>query len=165
GPPHRARAAAARPYCAAGADCAMVTWWVIRAEISGRACRMPLRGVTVLVVEDDADSRETTHRILEQLGGRVVTAENGERGLEAILSHVPDLVLVDLIMPVMDGYEFVRRLRSDPRYRRVRLVALTGLREEPSVLKSWSLGFDGHLTKPVSMEGLDLLLSRFTGRH
>jgi len=126
---------------------------------------MPLRGVIVLVVEDDADSRETTQRMLEQLGAQVVTAENGEQGLAAILSHVPDLVLVDLIMPVMDGYEFARRLRNDPKYRRVRLVALTGLREEPSVLKTWSLGFDGHLTKPVSMEGLDLLLSRFTGRH
>jgi len=126
---------------------------------------MPLRGVTVLVVEDNAESRETTQRMLEQLGAQVVTAENGEQGLAAILSHVPDLVLVDLIMPVMDGYEFARRLRNDPKYRRVRLVALTGLREEPSVLKTWSLGFDGHLTKPVSMEGLDLLLSRFTGRH
>ena len=126
---------------------------------------MPLRGVIVLVVEDDADSRETTQRMLEQLGAQVVTAENGEQGLAAILSHVPDLVLVDLIMPVMDGYEFARRLRNDPKYRRVRLVALTGLREEPSVLKTWSLGFDGHLTKPISMEGLDLLLSRFTGRH
>src|SRR5262245_18089256 len=126
---------------------------------------MPLRGMTVLVVEDEADSRETTQRMLEQLGAQVVTAGNGEQGLAAILSHVPDLVLVDLIMPVMDGYDFARRLRNDPKYRRVRLVALTGLREEPSVLKSWSLGFDGHLTKPVSMEGLDLLLSGFTGRH
>ena len=126
---------------------------------------MPLRGVTVLVVEDHGDSRETTQRMLEQLGGQVVTAANGEQGLAAILSHVPDLVLVDLIMPVMDGYEFARRLRNDPKYPRVRLVALTGLREEPSVLKTWSLGFDSHLTKPVSMEGLDLLLSRFTDRH
>jgi CheY-like chemotaxis protein len=126
---------------------------------------MPLRGVTVLVVEDHADSRETTQRLLEQLGARVVTAENGEQGLQVILSGVPDLVLVDLIMPVMDGYEFARRLRSDPKYRGVRLVALTGLREEPSVLKTWSLGFDGHLTKPVTEEGLDLLLSRFSGRH
>jgi CheY-like chemotaxis protein len=126
---------------------------------------MPLRGVTVLVVEDHADSRETTQRLLEHLGARVVTAENGEQGLQVIRSDVPDLVLVDLIMPVMDGYEFARRLRSDPKYRRVRLVALTGLREEPSVLKTWSLGFDGHLTKPVTEEGLDLLLSRFGGRH
>jgi CheY-like chemotaxis protein len=126
---------------------------------------MPLRGVTVLVIEDHPDSRETTQRMLEELGARVVTAENGEQGLQAMLSHAPDLVLVDLIMPVMDGYEFARRLRSDPKYRPVRLVALTGLREEPSVLKTWSLGFDGHLTKPVTEEDLDLFLSRFTGPH
>jgi CheY-like chemotaxis protein len=125
---------------------------------------MPLRGVTVLVVEDNPDHRETTQRLLEHLGARVVTAENGDDGLGAVLVHQPDLVLVDLVMPGMDGYEFARRLRSDPKYWRLRLVALTGLGDETSVLKSWSLGFDGHLVKPVTEEGLDLL-SRFTVRH
>ena len=125
---------------------------------------MPLRGVTVLVVEDDPDSRETTELLLQHLGARVVTVENGDRGLAAVLLHQPDLVLVDLVMPEMDGFEFARRIRSDPKYRGVRLVALTGLRDEASVLKTWSLGFDGHLTKPVTEEGLDLL-SRFTVRH
>jgi len=67
-------------------------------------------------------------------------------------------------MPEMDGFEFARRIRRDPKYRRVRLVALTGLRDEASVLKTWSIGFDGHLMKPVTVEGLDLL-SRFTERH
>jgi CheY-like chemotaxis protein len=125
---------------------------------------MPLRGVTVLVVEDDPDSRETTGLLLQHLGARVVTVENGDRGLAAVLLHQPDLVLVDLVMPEMDGFEFARRIRSDPKYRGVRLVALTGLRDEASVLKTWSLGFDGHLTKPVTEEGLDLL-SRLTVRH
>src|SRR5262245_12758640 len=125
---------------------------------------MPLRGVTVLVVEDDPDSRETTGLLLQHLGARVVTVENGDRGLAAVLLHQPDLVLVDLVMPEMDGFEFARRIRSDPKYRRVRLVALTGLRDEATVLKTWSVGFDGHLTKPVTEQGLDLL-ARFTYRH
>jgi len=125
---------------------------------------MPLRDVTVLVVEDDPDSRETTGLLLQHLGARVVTVENGDRGLVAVLLHQPDLVLVDLLMPEMDGFEFARRIRRDPKYRRVRLVALTGLRDEASVLKTWSIGFDGHLMKPVTVEGLDLL-SRFTERH
>ena len=125
---------------------------------------MPLRGVTVLVVEDDPDSREVTGLLLQHLGASVVTVESGDRGLAAVLLHQPDLVLVDLVMPEMDGFEFARRIRSDPRYRRVRLVALTGLRDEATVLKTWSVGFDGHLTKPVTEEGLDLL-SRFTDRH
>jgi CheY-like chemotaxis protein len=118
---------------------------------------MPLRGVTVLVVEDNLDHRETTKVLLEHLGARVVTAENGDDGLDAVLAHHPDLVLVDLVMPGMDGYEFARRLRSSPKYRRVRMVALTALGDEPSVLKSWSLGFDGHLVKPMTVEGLDRL--------
>ena len=125
---------------------------------------MPLRDVTVLVVEDDPDSRETTGLLLQHLGARVVTVENGDRGLAAVVLHQPDLVLVDLLMPEMDGVEFARRSRRDPKYRRVRLVALTGLRDEASVLKTWSIGFDGHLMKPVTVEGLDLL-SRFTERH
>jgi len=125
---------------------------------------MPLRDVTVLVVEDDPDSRETTGLLLQHLGARVVTVENGDRGLAAVVLHQPDLVLVDLLMPEMDGFEFARRIRRDPKYRRVRLVALTGLRDEASVLKTWSIGFDGHLMKPVTVEGLDLL-SRFTERH
>jgi len=125
---------------------------------------MPLRDVTVLVVEDDPDSRETTGLLLQHLGARVVTVENGDRGLAAVVLHQPDLVLVDLLMPEMDGFEFARRIRRDPKYRRVRLVALTGLRDEASVLKTWSIGFDGHLMKPVTVEGLDLL-ARFTERH
>ena len=125
---------------------------------------MPLRDVTVLVVEDDPDSRETTGLLLQHLGARVVTVENGDRELAAVVLHQPDLVLVDLLMPEMDGFEFARRIRRDPKYRRVRLVALTGLRDEASVLKTWSIGFDGHLMKPVTVEGLDLL-SRFTERH
>jgi len=125
---------------------------------------MPLRDVTVLVVEDDPDSRETTGLLLQHLGARVVTVENGDRGLAAVVLHQPDLVLVDLLMPEMDGFEFARRIRRDPKYRRVRLVALTGLRDEASVLKTWSIGFDGHLMKPVTVEGLDLL-SRFTARQ
>ena len=125
---------------------------------------MPLRDVTVLVVEDDPDSRETTGLLLQHLGARVVTVENGDRGLAAVVLHQPDLVLVDLLMLEMDGFEFARRIRRDPKYRRVRLVALTGLRDEASVLKTWSIGFDGHLMKPVTVEGLDLL-SRFTERH
>jgi len=125
---------------------------------------MPLRDVTVLVVEDDPDSREITGLLLQHLGARVVTVENGDRGLAAVVLHQPDLVLVDLLMPEMDGFEFARRIRRDPKYRRVRLVALTGLRDEASVLKTWSIGFDGHLMKPVTVEGLDLL-SRFTERH
>ena len=74
---------------------------------------MPLRGVTVLVVEDDPDSREVTGLLLQHLGASVVTVESGDRGLAAVLLHQPDLVLVDLVMPGMDGFEFARRIRSD----------------------------------------------------
>ena len=114
---------------------------------------MPLQGATVLVVEDDPDSRETTGLLLQHLGASVVTVENGDRGLAAVLLHQPDLALVDLVMPEMDGFEFARRIRSDPKYRGSPAECLPDSEDEASVLKTWSVGFDGHLTKPVTEEG------------
>jgi CheY-like chemotaxis protein len=73
------------------------------------------------------------------------------------------LALVDLKMPVMDGYEFARRLKDTPDYRAVRLVALTGATDARAYLRTWALGFDGHLEKPVTLEKMDNLARFFSG--
>ena len=72
---------------------------------------MSLEGVSVLVVEDHADHRELARALLTHLGARVDVAEDGEQGLEKIRKQCPALVLCDLVMPYMDGYEVVRRVR------------------------------------------------------
>jgi CheY-like chemotaxis protein len=119
---------------------------------------MSLVGVAVLLVEDDPDSREMTRLMLEALGARVVTAEHGQAGLDALRIHAPDVALVDLMMPVMDGFVFAERVRHDPNYRSVRLVALTALTDEASFGQTRRIGFDGHLVKPITSSALDSLL-------
>ena len=80
--------------------------------------------------------------------------------LDQLRRRMPDLILCDLRMPGMDGLEFARRVRAQSRYRRARLIALTALDPWESALKTWSVGFDAHLTKPVTVETL-AALNRF----
>jgi CheY-like chemotaxis protein len=120
---------------------------------------LPLHGVTILLVEDDRDSREITESILTTLGATVVAVENGADALEKLATPpMPDLILCDLMMPIMSGYIFARRLRADPRYRRVPLVALTAIRDERAQLRTMMDGFDAHLEKPVTWELMDSLV-------
>jgi CheY-like chemotaxis protein len=106
---------------------------------------MPLRGVSVLIVEDHADHRELARALLAHLGARVDVAEDGQQGLEKIRKNRPNLVLCDLVMPEMDGYEVARRVRLIAGCAHAHLVALTALRDDPAYVRSWSAGFDAHL--------------------
>jgi two-component system CheB/CheR fusion protein len=125
---------------------------------------LPLGRYTILVVEDDAETREVVRRLLELCGARVVVAADGLDGLDRLESVRPHAVLCDLGMPIMDGLEFARRVRRDPRYRRTLLVALTGRKEQADFLRTWDAGFDAHLAKPVTMEMLESIAKRLSGR-
>jgi two-component system CheB/CheR fusion protein len=122
---------------------------------------MPLQGVSVLVVEDHADNRHLAHALLSHLGARVTVAEDGEQGVEKIRQECPDLVLCDLLMPHMDGYELARQVRRRPQYAHACLVALTALRDDAAYVRSWSAGFDAHLEKPITLEKLNEIAERF----
>jgi len=121
---------------------------------------MPLRDVLVLLVEDNPDHRELGRVLLTHSAARVAVAEDGERGLEQMRQERPDLVLCDLKMPHMDGYEFARRVRRIPNWARVRLVALTSFHDDTAYLRTWSEGFDAHLEKPITLEKLDAIAER-----
>jgi CheY-like chemotaxis protein len=121
---------------------------------------MPLTGAVVLVLEDNPDHRAVTQVMLERLGAEVLLAANGTEGLDQLRRRTPDLILCDLRMPGMDGLEFARRVRAHPTHRRARLIALTALDPWESALKTWSVGFDAHLIKPVTVETL-AALNRF----
>ena len=123
----------------------------------------PLRGRTILVIDDDEDTREVTRRLLELLGAQVVAAADGFEGLVQLGRLKPDAVLCDLAMPIMDGMEFASRMRQDPRYRRVLLVAMTGRQRHADFLQTWEVGFDAHLVKPVSAEMLSSIAQRLPG--
>ena len=121
----------------------------------------PLRGTTVLLIEDNRDVRDLTVLMLERLGATVRTAENGEEGFARVLESCPDLVLCDLVMPVMDGIEFARKVRRTPECAHARLVALTSRRDDDTYMRAWAAGFDAYLEKPITAEKLDALAGRF----
>jgi CheY-like chemotaxis protein len=119
----------------------------------------------LLVIDDDPDCLEVFRCQLEALGVRVVVASDGVSGLNQLELWRPDAVLCDLAMPGMDGFEFGFRVRGDTRFRRMPLIAVTGLSEQTSLMASWGAGFDGHITKPVLAETLAGILQRFLGHR
>jgi len=125
---------------------------------------LPFTGCTVLVIEDDPDAREVLQRLLMILGARVMAAADGGEGLERLARSHPDIVFCDLSMPIMDGFEFARRMRAEPQYRRVVLVAVTGRDRQSAFLDTWTAGFHAHLAKPITVEALTALARRLSGR-
>jgi CheY-like chemotaxis protein len=113
---------------------------------------------TILVIDDDPGVRDVIQRLLELHGFRVVVAADGREGLAEVAHSRPDAVVCDLTMPVMDGLEFARRLRANPRHRRVLLIALTGRGWETDTVDTWRVGFDRLLEKPVRGEILAQLI-------
>jgi len=95
---------------------------------------------------------------LEKMGQRVATANSAAAALEQVRREQPDLIISDIAMPLMDGYEFARRLRAGPRGADIVLVALTGYGQDSDRQEAKAAGFDYHLVKPVSMEALENLL-------
>jgi CheY-like chemotaxis protein len=106
--------------------------------------------VSVLIVEDIADSRRILRRLLSLDGHDVREAGDGHEGLAALLSQPPDVALVDVGLPGLDGYEVARIARKNPALNRVRLVALTGYGRPEDHEAVMAAGFDDHLVKPVS---------------
>jgi CheY-like chemotaxis protein/anti-sigma regulatory factor (Ser/Thr protein kinase) len=103
----------------------------------------------VLVVDDNVDSAEILAKLLRHSGHDVRTAYTGPTALEAAAAHPPDVVLLDIGLPELNGYEVARRLRQQPRLEGVRLVAMTGYGQESDLQLTREAGFDSHLLKPV----------------
>ena len=113
----------------------------------------------VLVVEDNADSRNMLQTLLKLDGFQVEVAEDGQQGLDAILAQLPDVALIDIGLPELDGYEVARRVRKQLSNSVVRLVALTGYGQAKDREAVFQAGFDEHLVKPVSPQDLARVLS------
>ena len=108
----------------------------------------------ILIVEDSRDSRDMLRYLLEHAGHEVHEAADGPSGVEAILKVRPDIALVDVGLPGLDGYEVARRIRADAAGGKVRLVALTGYGLPEDHRRSQEAGFDAHLVKPVDPASL-----------
>ena len=108
----------------------------------------------VLVVEDDIDIREMLAFSLEKAGYAVVQTEDAELALEKLGTLLPDIMLVDWMLPGMNGPEFVRRIRRDDLTKNIPVIMLTARSEESDVLKGFETGVDDFLTKPFSPKEL-----------
>ena len=123
--------------------------------------RRVLEGTTVLVVDDAADDREAMQALFETLGARVISAGNGQEAMDRLREAGADVVLCDLRMPLVDGFEFIRRLRADPKCHGLPAIAVSGVGSgSSSSLRARELGFDAYLSKPPEFDALGLFVRR-----
>jgi CheY-like chemotaxis protein len=108
----------------------------------------------ILVAEDNLPNRELIREILEACGYDVIEAGDGQQALDRLEENLPDLVLLDIQMPVLDGYAVVRKLRQTPGLANLKVLALTAYAMQGDREKVLEAGFDGYLTKPVDMASL-----------
>lgn len=113
----------------------------------------------VLIVEDNEDARETLRLLLELDGHDVEVAADGQKGLELAQSLVPDVLLLDIGLPGLDGYQVARALASHPERARIQIVALTGYGQESDRKAAFEAGFDLHFVKPIEPDRLRSLLT------
>lgn len=125
-------------------------------EVDGKCAEV----ATIVVVEDQDDNREMLRRLLEMEGYRVFTAENGPKGVAAVEQHRPDIALVDIGLPGLNGFEVARQIREQFGNRQTYLVALTGYGQPQDLQTAFESGFDSHMVKPLDMLKLKQLLSK-----
>jgi DNA-binding response OmpR family regulator len=108
----------------------------------------------ILIVEDSPTQAELLQHLLERRRYRVGAAKDGAHALERIGECIPSLVISDIVMPEMDGYELCRNIKSDARTRRIPVILLTSLTDAEDVLLGLDCGADGYITKPYSESNL-----------
>ena len=108
----------------------------------------------ILIVDDEPNAVVPIQFLMEQQGYRVMIAERGEDALDLIYQYKPDLVLLDIMLPGIDGYEVCEIVRLNPNYRKVKIIFLTAKGREVEIAKGLALGADAYITKPFSNEAL-----------
>src|SRR5215211_7162844 len=108
----------------------------------------------VLLIDDEPDNLEVVAESLEFYGITVETATNGQLGLDRLQTFTPTLILLDLSMPVMDGWQTLRRIKSNPQMRATPIIALSAHAIIGDEERALNAGFDGYMTKPVNVPTL-----------
>lgn len=116
----------------------------------------------VLIVEDDPDQRRLLERMLGGLGWRVVTAPDGEAGIAAAREHHPNAIVLDVMMPRLNGYQTCRRLKAELETRRVPVIMVTAKDQPADEFWAREVGADAYLAKPIDIRSLADLLERLT---
>jgi len=140
-----------------GADAAAA-----RAEAAGTNSAPQPVSRRILVADDNADALESLAVLLKMSGHQVFSAPNGAAALEAAAEHLPEVVLLDIGMPLLDGYEVARRIRTQPWGSSMMLVALTGWGQDADRRRSQEAGFNSHLVKPLDIARLTQVLEELS---
>jgi signal transduction histidine kinase/ActR/RegA family two-component response regulator len=122
------------------------------------------RNLRVLIVEDNRDAAAMLELAVSQLGHVTRVAHDGATAIPAALEFAPDLILLDIGLPVMNGYAVVRALRERPEFTNVHVAAITGWGQDDDRRKARGAGFDSHFTKPLALEALEDLLATIAHR-
>jgi CheY-like chemotaxis protein len=119
----------------------------------------------ILVVDDNADAANSLGRLLSLLGHEVRVVHNGASALSEIDRFGPQAVLLDLGMPIMDGFETAEQIRARPEFQDVALVAITGWGQDRDRQRTDAAGFAAHLIKPVNLDQLEAVLRGISSAH
>jgi DNA-binding response OmpR family regulator len=119
----------------------------------------------VLVADDDDDIRSLVAFRLERSGYRVLVARDGEEALALAVKHTPDLAVLDVMMPKIDGYEVTRRLRKEDATRAMPVILLTSRAQEADVARGFEAGADDYIRKPFSPQELRARVQAILGRR
>ena len=125
---------------------------------------MNSNGKTVLLVEDNEDNRIVYSTILRHYGYRVMEALNGEEGIAKARSEKPDLILMDISIPIIDGWEATQVLKHDPQTKGIPIIALTAHALASDREKAMEVGCDGYLAKPCEPRAVVAEVQRFLGK-
>jgi DNA-binding response OmpR family regulator len=124
-----------------------------------------IESATILVADDDDDIRSLVAFRLERAGYSVLAARDGEEALSLALEHTPDLAVLDVMMPKLDGYELTRRLRAEESTKRMPVILLTARAQEADVQRGFDAGADDYIRKPFSPQELRARVQAILGRR
>jgi hypothetical protein len=135
------------------------------ADISAPVPMPKLDGLRALIVDDEADTLELIQRLLENQGALVTTVRSGDEALRLLATHTPDVLISDIGMPGMDGYQFMRRMRAaEPKGKRTPALALTAFARPDDRKLAILAGYQAHLAKPFDMAELAIVVAGLVGR-
>jgi two-component system, cell cycle response regulator DivK len=115
----------------------------------------------ILIVEDNEDSRELVVKVLRNKGYEMVEAADGEEAIEKAVAEKPDLILLDISLPKLDGYEVAKRLKSLEEFQEIPIVAFTAHAMKGDREKAIVAGFEGYISKPVDIRELPVQVKSF----
>ena len=124
-----------------------------------------MNAATILYIEDNTDNRTLVRRVLQIEGYRVMEAESGFRAFEILRAETPDLVLMDINLPDMDGYEITTRLKQMPSLAKVPVIAMTANVMKGDREKTLAAGCDGYISKPIDIDTLPGQIARFLRKN